>query len=433
MSHHLQRFGIHLALRTACALVAFGFLATGLAQLAQAQTFRAISTFNGGSTGGSPSGGLVMDRRGALYGSTEYGGATNLPQCQLGANQGCGVIFQVKPTGSGWVLNPLYTFQGAADGAVPQLVVFGPDGNLYGMTNLGGSCAVSQFGCGTVFKLSPGFSVCKTVLCPWVKTTLYNFAGGNDGMGPFGPVTFGPDGSIYGEVRQGGAYNSGIVFKLTRTGGGWTESVIYTFTDGADGSWPLGGVVLDGAGDVYGTTYSGGDFGAGTVFELMPSGTGWTFEVLNQFTGFSDGGFPNGGVIFDASGNLLGPTTSGGSSGGGVVFQLVPGNDTWTENVLYNFDGLCCGGPFAGLSMDANGALYGTTWNIPSAGAIFKLAPSNGGWTETNLHVFDIGPGSHPASTVLIDGSGNLFGTTYGGGAGYCNDLGCGIVWEITP
>ena len=180
-----------------------------------------------------------------------------------------------------------------------------------------------------VYSLSPPATGCKTALCPWTETILYQFTGGSDGSNPGGNLTFDRAGNLYGTTPYGGAFGQGTVFKLTPSNGGWTESVLHSFTGGSDGEQPNGGVILDEAGNLYGTTWEGGGSGCwgpgcGTVFQLTPSGSGWKENILYSFQYGTDGGYPIGGLIFDPSGNLYGTTTSGGSGGGGTVFELSP-------------------------------------------------------------------------------------------------------------
>jgi uncharacterized repeat protein (TIGR03803 family) len=398
----------------------------------QAQSYKVLYTFTGGSDGGHP-GRLTMDAAGNLYGSALLGGQEG-GDCQFGGADGCGAVFRMKRSAYGWIFTPLYAFQGGADGARPGPVVFGPDGALYGTTLGGGSCQEYQYGCGTIFKLTPPPAVCKTALCPWVKTTLYAFAGGNDGWNygwdAIGPLTFGPDGSMYGATWYGGSHSQGVVYKLTPSNGGWTESVIHAFAPGGeDGYNPSDGVIFDQAGNLYGVTNQGGTYSGGTVYELSPSGYGWTESILYSFT---DAGIypPEGGLIFDPSGNLYGTTTtSPGEYGGGAVFKLTPSYGSWTISVLSVFSGFPGGGPKASLTIDASGALYGTTWGDFPEGTVFKLTPQNGGWTETDLYGFrDGADGGLPVSNVLFDSSGNLYGTA----SSYGSDN-WGVVWEITP
>src|SRR5271165_1484050 len=299
-------------------------------QPAQAQTFKVLHTFTGGVDGAWPYAGLTMDRAGNLYGTTQNGGKVG-----CGSGSGCGTVFKLSHKGSGWVFTPLYTFQAGSDGAVPTArVIFGPDGNLYGTTSVVGA------GYGTVFKLQPSPVACKTALCPWTETVLYRFTGGSDGGSPQnGDLLFDQSGIIYGTTQLGGSYGLGVVFSLTPSKGAWTESVLYSFTGGNDGAQPASSVISDNAGNFYGTAVGGGSFGYGTVYELIPSGSGWQEKTLYSFSSTRDDGyaaFPVGGLIFDGSGNLYGTTEANSFEigGGGTVFELTPSNGNWTITIL---------------------------------------------------------------------------------------------------
>lgn len=428
-------------LQTTTAKVA-SILLFGLAVMpthpAQAQTFNVIHTFSGGD-GASPVAGLTIDARGRLYGATQSGGHEG-GSCPP---EGCGVIFRLAPQGSSWTMTPLYQFEGPSDGATPiARPVFGPNGLLYGTTAAGGST-----GDGLVYSLRPPATACKTALCYWTETVLYQFAGGSDGAGPgFGDVVFDNAGNIYGTTSAGGTARLGTVYELTPSNGGWTEKVLYSFSVGDGGSQPWSGVILDQAGNLYGTTEGGGAGGCGTVYELSPGGSGWTEKVLYNFQcgfGAPNGSFPIGGLIFDAAGNLYGTANYGGANHGGTIFEVSPsGGGDWAfhliDSLIYNgtFDFIYYG-PTGSLVMDASGSLYGTTVmdDASAAGSVFKLTPSNGGWTYTSLHDFSDGDdGGEPFGNVVFDSSGNFYGTAsmgpFGGG---CGGLGCGTVWEITP
>jgi uncharacterized repeat protein (TIGR03803 family) len=341
-------------------------------------------------------------------------------------------VFKLARNGSGWIFSPLYSFTGRADGSAPiAAVVFGHDGTLYGTTEFGGrNCGV---GCGTVFHLRPPLSVCKTVLCAWTETVLYQFSGSSDGANPgYGELTFDQAGNLYGTTFFGGVNAQGVVYELTPSGGGWAERAIHTFSGSSDGENPYSSVVFDAAGNLYGTTYAGGAHGYGTVFQLTPSGSGWTENTLYSLQSSSDGGNPFGGIVFDSAGNLYGATSGGGPGSGGTVYQLMPSGGSWTFGVVYSFTGSAhLPGPYDSLTMDAAGNLYGTTTQdgAHGAGSVFKLTPSGGGWTETDLYDFPGGTqGAVPYGSVLVDASGNLFGTASQGGT-----HGYGVIWEITP
>ena len=391
------------------ALVAFAFPS------AQSQTYQVIHRFQAGD-GAGPSAGLTVDAAGRLYGVTGAGGVFNF-----------GTVFKLVRSGSGWTLNTLYSFRGDNDGVNPVArVTFGPDGALYGTTLRGGGNGCNGTGCGTVFKLKPPPSACKTAICPWNETILHAFAL-NDGNSPLGDLIFDVSGNIYGVTSQGGAPNyGGVVYELTPSGGGWTESILYSF--GGSLLNPTAGVIFDKSGNLYGTL---GGYGYGNVFQLTPSAGGWVENTLYGFQGGNDGGYPYG-LISDAAGNLYGVTYLS-STGGGTVFELTPTNGAWTFSVLYSF-AVGSGGPVAPLTMDKAGNLYGTTYGDGAygKGSIFKLTTGAGGWTYASLHDFTgtNGDGAHPASNVSFDANGNLYGTASRGGNGQCD---CGLVWEITP
>jgi uncharacterized repeat protein (TIGR03803 family) len=385
-----------------------GLQNTGLAATITRQTgtFTVLHNFTGGQDGANPRSGLTLDQAGKnLYGTAFNGGT-----------YGVGTAYQLKHKGSTWPFNLLYTFTGGNDGANPTArVVFGPNGTLYGTTLYDGAG-----GAGTVFNLRPFPSVCKAALCPWMKIPLYAFAGGTDGAFPeLADLLFDPSGNIYGTTYNGGTGNDGYgtVYELMpESGGGYTESVLYSF-QGSDGDRPVAGVTLDpsGSGNLYGTTTFGGDLnctvvyqpGCGTVYELMPAGGGWKETVLYTFENGNDGSLPFAGLIFDLLGkNLYGATNSGGSGGGGTIFELTPSNSGWTLNTLYSFTGAVCdgffgAGPWGTLSMDGAGNLFGTTVcdGAYRYGNVFELSPSGSGWTYTDLHDFTGGnDGAYPIS-----------------------------------
>jgi uncharacterized repeat protein (TIGR03803 family) len=393
-------------------------LAIAATPVAQAQTFHVLYTFTGGQDGGNPFAGLTLDKGGNLYG-TAYGG-------------GNGTVYKLTHKGSGWTFNPLYSFTGSSDGGNPKArVIFGPNGTLYGTTYYGGA-----YDLGAVFNLRPSASACRTALCPWTETVLYSFEGSpSDGAHPgYGDLTFDQAGNLYGTTSYGGGYGDGVVYELTPAGSGWTESVLYGFA-GSDGAAPANGVIFDGSGNLYGTTVQGGLSGDGAVFQLAPSaGSGWTESLLYSFNNGSDGSFPVAGLIFDHSGNLYGPTSDGGTGGQGTVFELTPVNGSWTYSVLYSLiappGGFQCG-PWGTLVMDGAGNLYGTTRcnGANNLGTVFKLTSSGSGWTYSSLHDFTGGDdGEYPYCNVILDANGNLYGTASAGGSG-----GDGVVWEITP
>ena len=406
----LRNLIFNLSFSAAAAALAIAFLLIVVATPAQAQTFTVLHTFTGGQDGTYLTAGVTLDQAGNLYGTADEGGGA-----------GYGTVYKLRHNGSGWIFNLLYSFNGGDDGAYPGArVVFGPNGTLYGTTSGGG--ASSQ---GTVFNLRPSPTVCLSALCAWTETVVYPFAVNPDGANPaYGDLIFDQAGNIFGTTGTGGNNDgNGTVYELTPSGSGWTESVLYRFS-GNDGSNPQGGLILDNAGSLYGTTYRGGGFGGGTIFELTPSGSGWTEKVLYNFRTGTDGGAPIAGLIFDPSGNLYGATTDGGPGGAGTVFKLTPSGGSWTYSLLYSLAALSQCGPWGTLVMDGAGNLYGTTLctGTHGFGSVFELTPSGPPWTYTSLHDFTDGSdGGRPISNVVIDPvSGNLYGT-----AG-------SVVWEIT-
>ena len=414
-------------------------LAVVASPAAQAQTLHVIHTFTSKTDGGKPFAGVTIDRSGNLYGTTyAYGN----PKGPNGPNYG--VVYRMKPTGSGWTFNTLYRFTDGKDGSFPaSRVIFGPNGTLYGTTQGDGGVSAPY---GTVFNLKPP-TTCTVSFCPWKITTLYAFKGEPDCNGQtnsFGDLVFDNAGNIYGTCYSGGAHNGGCVYKLTPTAtGGYTEKVIYSFGSTAgDGQHPFTGVILDTKGNLYGTTAEGGRSNSatcaptcGTVYELTPSSAGYTEKQLWLFNGTADGEYPFGGVIFDSAGNLYGSTMDGGNGGAGTAFKLTQANGNWSYSPLYSFVGGASCGPYGNLAFDAKGNLYGTTYCAGGFGNVFELTPSG---TYTLLHSFSGGSdGANPMGNVTFDASGNVYGTDVAGANQTCTNsgpnTGCGVVWKITP
>jgi uncharacterized repeat protein (TIGR03803 family) len=396
----------------------------------EAQTLSVLHSFRGAGDGGNPLTGLAMDRTGNLYGTTSTGGYMGGACSSV---DGCGTVFRLSRRNGSWIFATLYEFQGGEDGESPQsAVTIGPDGAIYGTTLYGGAFGCSLgYGCGTVFKLTPGSSICHAAFCSWTETIIYDFAEGapNGISSPYGGVIFDNAGNLYGTAFAGGigvcARACGVVYKLTQSDGEWTLTPIYTFTGGKDGASPMSTLFMDGYGHLYGTAAYGGSEQFGTVFELTPSGPMWTFHLLYTFEGQSDGGIPTAGLVMDGHGNLYGDTPIGGSNDGGVVFQLSPEGSSWNYTVLYS----PTGGVNAGLNIDSNGNLYGTisAGGLSRLGLVFELSPSGNSWIEQHLYSFNGADGSLPYSSVIFDSSGRLFGTTKTGGRGQE-----GVVWELT-
>jgi uncharacterized repeat protein (TIGR03803 family) len=373
-----------------------------------------------GLDGYNVSPGVVLGASGNLYGTTLQGGA-----------YGDGAVFGLTPeAGGGWRETLLHSFnQDGTDGFNPYgTVILDAAGNLYGTTCCGGASKG-----GAVFELSPieGGGRQETTLCAFGQNAT-------DGTEPLGSLVFDGAGSLYGTTNQGGTYNYGTVFKLTRTSGGnWTEAVLYSF-DANDGHYPSSSLVIDGLGNLYGTTPYYGPGGGGTAFELTPTAGGsWVETILHSFsTSGGDGYEPDHWLIFDGAGNLYGTTYDGGTYDYGTVFELKPSTGgAWTEAVLHSFDnrgGVQGYWPAAGLVFDAAGNLFGTTvlGGAYGEGTVFGLAPqSNGDWAERTLYGFGrSGDGQIPDSGLIFDAKGNLYGTTQAGGA-----YGGGTVFEFRP
>jgi uncharacterized repeat protein (TIGR03803 family) len=397
------------------------------AQETASPSFRVIHDFTGGKDGAYPYAGLIMDQSGNLYGTANAGGRGTCPP----ANIGCGTVFKFMRSRSGWVFQVVYAFLGGNDGQGPYgRVAIGPGGNLYGTTVEGGNSACPS-GCGTVFSLKPP-ATCQTKFCPSTETVLYRFKGNSDGFYPTGDLAFDAAGNLYGTTIQGGSVGPGTVYELKPSKGRWTESILWSLTGNADGANPYSGVILDKAGNIFGTTLDGGTNNSGSVFELTHSGSGWSETTLHDFYGNSNGIFPQAGLILEKSGNLIGATSSGGLRGGGTVYSLAPAKGGWKLSTLYNFPGRGQPGPSDKLTMDAAGNLYGTTQGYPPAGdngTVFKLTHTSSGWKETLLHRFTGGSdGQVPYSTLVLDSSGHIYGTALLGGK-----YEYGVVFEITP
>jgi uncharacterized repeat protein (TIGR03803 family) len=325
--------------------------------------------------GASPSGTLIFDAAGNLYGTTQLGGAS-----------GYGTVFELTPKSDGsWTESVLHSFRGGADGFQPlDGVIFDAAENLYGLTISGGSSNR-----GTVFKLTPNSDG------TWTERVLYSFcslAKCADGDTPYYNLIFDKAGNLYGTASSGGGvscsgHGCGVVFELTpHSDGSWTESVLYSFRGGTDGAYPFAGLIFDGTGSLYGTTPSGGNLsdcinGCGVVFKLTPNSHGrWTESVLHSFANHPASN-PYAGLIFDATGNLYSTTFYGGPVNGGVVFKMAPKSDgSWAFSVLHVFLGKPAEGPstFSSPVLDNAGHLFAATAFCASgqcAGVVFEVTP----------------------------------------------------------
>jgi uncharacterized repeat protein (TIGR03803 family) len=398
------------------ALAIFFALLLVSARPAQAQTETVLYSFGSQAGDGEfPVAGLILDKKGNLYGTTIVGGA-----------YGEGTVFELTAAGTEKVL---YSF-GSHSGDAHQ-----PDagltsdkkGNLYGTTQFGGDfeCNAPN-GCGAVFELT----------AKGTEKVLYSFGSqSGDGTIPAAGLTFDKEGNLYGTTSTGGDFGDGTVFELTLAG---TEKVLYSFgSQAGDGAWPQGGLIFDKKGNLYGTTAGGGAYGDGTVFELTAAGAEKILYSFGSYAG--DGLYPYAGLIFDKKGNLYGTTFNGGDLecvpyGCGAVFELTKKGK---ENVLYSFGGSSGDGnnPWASLTFDKEGNLYGTTYDggdfecdaLYGCGTVFELTAAG---TEKVLYTFgsQSGDGAYPAAGMTFDKKGNLYGTTSGGGA-YDE----GTVFKLTP
>ena len=388
------------------ALILAFLLVGSLGQSAQSQTYKVIHNFTV-SDGATPYAGPILDGSGNVYGTTYLGGSD--------AN---GTVYELARHGSSWVFRSLHSFTAGGDGAGPgfgSLAING--GALFGTTESGGYFGTAF----EVMRASPGSNVPQA----WKETVVHTFGVGKDGAQPLNGVVFDAAGNFYGTTSLGGADGSGTVFEVKRSGKKWIESVIHSFK----GANPVAGVILDAHGNLYGTTSFGGPAGDGVVFKLSRSGSGWKETVLYDFLGGSDGQYPVGGLVFDKAGNLYGSTFQGGANGGGTVYKLARSAKGWKLTTLYSFSGGA--GPYNKLTFDAKGNIYGTT-NGDGAhgdGSVFKLSRSNGVWKFTDLYDFTSGSdGGLPYGSVAVDAHGNIFGTATVGGSD--NQ---GVVFEITP
>jgi uncharacterized repeat protein (TIGR03803 family) len=331
-----------------------------------------LHSFNpDGIDGFGPMSGVIMDKAGNLYGSTEFGGSGD---CTSGF--GCGTVFELTKTAQGWQETILHDFQGFDGWQSYGGLIMDSDGNLYGTTANGGAYKE-----GTAYKLSPSGN-------EWNLTTLYNFEGGNDGSVPWSAVVFDSTGNLYGVASQGGGtsaacpYGCGTAFELSPTSSGeWTETVLHNFTTNPnDGEFPSNPLVFDAAGNLYGTTSQGGGgtAQAGIAFELSPDAGEWTEAILHNFNDrLTDGVSPSSVLVFDASGNLYGETLVGGSYGQGTVFRLKQGtHGLWGETVLHNFKLNNDGNNPNGLMIGRDG-LFGTTGfgGRYGDGTVFEITP----------------------------------------------------------
>ena len=358
---------------------------------------KVLYNFQYGSDGASSQSTLIADKSGALYGEAVYGGGSS------GCSSGCGTVFKVAPGKSGWTESVIYAFQGGTnDGFRPVGGLLTTKGGaLVGTTFRGGGSTSCEPGCGVVFELAPSGSTYR-------ETVVHAFKGPPDGSSPVDALVADSSGNLYGTTLHGGL---------------------------ATGDCKVG---------------PSGIPGCGTVFKLAPSGSTYTESVIYRFKGATDGRYPRAGLLPGPKGVFYGLTEQGGAkkgSGNGTFFELTPNGSSYKEKVVYSFQGAADGSDpddTPGLVADKNGNLYGTTAFGGGAsacsggcGTIFKLAPSGSSFTESVLYAFQGGTdGVNPYGSVVIDSKGKLLGPTYNGGSGSCeisSESGCGTIFSVTP
>jgi uncharacterized repeat protein (TIGR03803 family) len=394
--------------------LAFGLtLAAMLVQPARAQTYTVLYTFTGGPDGGQPYAGVIRDHAGNLYGTTFAAG--DLTAC--GAFNGCGVVYKLDPSGHETVI---HTFEGNSDGREPEWgnLLVDKAGNVWDTTDLGGE---GSLGLGVVYKIS------KT----GEETIMHRFAGGpDDGEEPQSGLIQGEDSTFYGTTAAGGSGpfgDCGTVYQISKSG---ELTILHSFI-GTDGCQPTGGLVMDAAGNMYGTTTTGGTAGAGTVFKITKTGT---VTTVHTFTGQPDGALPFATLTLDRAGNIYGTTPGGGDpgcttadQGCGIVFKI---DTNGQYHILHSFLHLDGGDPYAGVVLDSAGNIYGSTTGFAKYnwGSIYKL-DRKGNFAK--LYDFTGGAdGGFPFAAMTLDEtSRTLYGTAYLGGSAAC---GCGVVFKLT-
>lgn len=373
----------------------------------QAQTEAVLYSFTGGADGSRPNSTLTVDAQGDLYGTTSQGGT-----------YGYGTVFELTSAGAEKVL---FSFKHGASSFPAGGVIADAKGNFYGVTAGATKTGKQKFCSGTVYELKTNGK----------KKMLFCFKDPGSGATPVGDLLKDAQGNLFGTTSLGGMISffcpngCGTVFEVTPH---HQETVLHYFIgQGVDGSVPRAGLIQDAQGNFYGTTIFDGVYGGGTVFELSSSHYGVLYNFSNS--GFSDGSSPMAPLLLDALGNLYGTTGHGGTYGDGTVFKLTPQG---VESVLHSFSQTDGQLPVAGLIQDAEGNLYGTTSSGGlyggnyGYGTVFKITPDG---TETVLYNFTGGAhGANPEAGLILDANGDLYGTTTNGGA-----YACGTVFKVTP
>jgi uncharacterized repeat protein (TIGR03803 family) len=399
----------------------FALLTLATAVSAQTVTFKTLYTFPGGANAANPASPLIFDHSGNLYGTSPEGGSVST--C---GGYGCGTVFELAPSTPKWKEKLLFAFPANADpsGALAR----DAKGNFYGTTYEGGDPVCN---CGQVYQLVH-------TAAGWTQNILHIFTsnGSGDGQSPENGLVLDAAGNLYGTTQEGGAYNQGTIFELTpNSDGTWTYSIIHEFNASTQQpSDPSGSLVIDAAGNIYGTAVNGGLYYDGAVYKLSFSGGAWTVTDLYNFTSdFSYFPYPYG-LAMSSAGTLYGVTLGDGEFGLGTVYELTPTPiGYWTHTLLHTFTGASDGAsPTGGPTINPSGGIYGTasSGGIFGFGTVYKLVPgTNGKWTYSVLHSFkNSSDGSDPYGGVILDSLGNLYGTALSGGsAGY------GVAYEIVP
>lgn len=372
------------------------------APVSEAAADRVLHTFGGASA--YPSSGLITDGAGNYYGVTE------------------GAVYELSLVAGVWSYHTLQVLPGGKADFAGGNLVRDTAGNLYGSTWQGGAD-----GCGFIFELSPA------LVGSWTFSTLFAFNCTN-GAHAGHTMVMDSAGNLYGGATDGGSNDYGVAYELSpASGGGWTYTVLHNFTN-AEGNGPQIGLVSDSSGNLYGAT-------GYQIFKLSPNGDGTWAESTAYVFSAEDGSNPLGDLSFDSAGNLYGTNQAGGKYEAGTAFKLTPnGSGGWTSTILHSFIPKSPGGasPEGALTVDSAGNVYGTSNSTNGAsgyGVVFKLALVGGVWDEQVLHTFGGTPandGASPGSTLYLDGSGHIFGTTNAGGSAACSTNGCGTVYEVS-
>lgn len=402
---HTQITKQHQGIRLMTGALAIALLlSVGTPRRAQAQSLTVLHAFTDTSTdGGHPQANLIRDTSGNLYGTTSAGGEYN----------GDGTVFKLDPSGTLTILHSFGDPNVTNDGTTPVagLVLDASSGFLYGTTQKGGGSYD-----GTVFKVDTSGNN---------YSVLHRFTGGlTDGANPeAGLFLDSSNHLLYGTTRFGGSNSDGTVFKIDTSSGNY--SVFYSFTGGlSNGANPKAGLVMDSSGNLYGTTFYGGAYYMGTVFKLDSTGG---FTLVHSFRGYpNDGAYPQAGLVIDSSNYLYGTTAAGGAYGQGNAFKVDTSGGNYS--VLRDFSISDGANPKAALVLDSSGNLYGTTYNGGSSGVGTAFKMDTSGSNFAVLANLSFSQGANPQASLLIDPSGNIYGTTPSGGSDVCN---CGTVFEI--